>query len=341
MSTVPAAPTSPSSSPAPSPAPSSPGPRHPEDSSAAPLPGWIRRALWFNLAVELGILVTGGIVRVTGSGLGCSSWPQCVPGSFTPTPYQAQGWHKYVEFGNRTLVAVLIVGAVWALLAVRAWSRRIGSPRRLAVLGWVPLAGVVVQSVIGGVSVLLALTPFSVALHFLPSIAIIVASTLLVAAYGADVPPSPRRDLRTLAGSLAAVAAVVITLGTVVTGAGPHSGDATKPVRLPMNPRDVAIIHADAVWLFVGLVVAIALVVRLTDAHPVLRRRVLELVGVTLTTGLVGYLQYFLKLPGALVVLHMLLSGLIAVSVTTVCAGIYGTRWLLAPEHRHPEPTTT
>lgn len=328
MSTLPAPPTSPS--------PSGQGPGHP-DAPTVGLPRWIGAALWFNLAAELGILVTGGIVRVTGSGLGCSTWPQCVPGSFTPTPYQAQGWHKYVEFGNRMLVGVLIAGAVAALLAVRVWARQVPLPRRLLILSWLPLAGVVLQSVIGGVSVLLALTPFSVALHFLPSIAIIAASALLVAAYGPDVPPSPRRDLRTLAGGLAVVGAVVIALGTVVTGAGPHSGDADEPVRLPMNPHDVAIVHANAVWLFVGLVVAITLVVQLTDTHAALRRRVLELAGITLTTGFVGYLQYFLKLPGTLVVLHMLLSGLLTVSITTVWAGVYGTRWLLAPGQRPTE----
>ena len=323
MSTLPAAPISPSSSDREPPAPG--------EAAVGDLPRWIRPALWFNLIVELGILVTGGIVRVTGSGLGCSTWPRCVPGSFTPTPYQAQGWHKYVEFGNRMLVAVLVAGAVAALLAVRVWARRVAVPRRLVLLGWLPIAGVVVQSVIGGVSVLLALTPFSVGMHFLPSIAIVVASALLVAAYGPDVPPSPRRDLRLLTNGLAVVGAVVIGLGTVVTGAGPHSGNADKAVRYPMNPQDIAMIHADAVWLFVGLVVALAVVVRLTDTHPSLRRRVLELVGATLTAGLVGYLQYFLKLPGALVVLHMLLSGLLTVTITTVWTGVYGTRWLLSP----------
>jgi cytochrome c oxidase assembly protein subunit 15 len=315
------------------------GPRPPKRPGRDGLPGWIGPALWFNLIAELGILVTGGLVRITGSGLGCTTWPQCVPGSFTPVPYQEQGWHKYVEFGNRLLVAVLIAGAVAALLAVRVWARTLPDSRRLTILGWTPLVLVFVQAVIGGISVRLALTPLSVALHFLPSILLIAASALLIYAWGTDVPPSDRRDLRWLSGGLIAVGTVVITLGTVVTGAGPHSGDASKPVRLPMNPRDVSILHADAVWLFVGLVIAAVLVTRLTDTHPALRRRVLELTGVTVLEGVVGYLQYFLHLPGALVVLHMLLAGLLAVSITGVASGVYGTRWITGtPEPHAPEP---
>jgi cytochrome c oxidase assembly protein subunit 15 len=325
MSTAPAAPTG--SSPIPSAAGAGSTPSDGTEPGA--LPGWIWTAQLVNLIAQIGIFVTGGLVRVSGSGLGCPTWPQCVKGSFTPTSVQAQGWHKYVEFGNRTLTSVLTVTAIVALASAIAYRRRTGAGRRVVVLGTLPIVLVLVQAVIGGISVLVKLSPISVAAHFLGSIALVVVSTLLLVAVSRrQVPAHSRREVRWIAAAVAAVGTVVIVLGTMVTGSGPHSGDATQPARFGFNPRDVSWLHADAVCLFVGLVVALLLVVRLTGGADWLRRRSLELVGITLLQGLIGYVQYFTHLPSALVVVHMLGAAVLTVGITAVCAGVLGNRAL-------------
>jgi cytochrome c oxidase assembly protein subunit 15 len=279
-----------------------------------------------NLVAEIGIVVTGGLVRVTGSGLGCPTWPRCVPGSFIPVAHQAQGFHKYIEFGNRTLTSVLVLAAIAALVATVRHRRATGASARLLWLGSAPLTLVVVQAVIGGISVLVKLSPVSVAAHFLVSTLLIAVSALLWLAIGRAVAPTSRQEVRWLAGGVAAVTCVVLVLGTVVTGSGPHSGDATQPARFAFDPRAMSWLHADFVWLLVGLVAALALVVRLTNADDVLRRRVAWLVVATLAQGVIGYVQYFTHLPDALVVLHMLGAGLLVLAVTAVCGAVVGTR---------------
>jgi cytochrome c oxidase assembly protein subunit 15 len=154
---------------------------------------------------------------------------------------------------------------------------------------------------------------------------LISVSALLWYATGPAVTPNPRRELRWITAGIGVLATVVLVLGTVVTGSGPHSGDAEKPTRFGFNPRDVSWLHADAVWLFVGLVVALVLVVRLTGADAVLRRRVALLLAVTLGQGVIGYVQYFTDLPAVLVMLHMLGASLLVVAVTAVTVGVVGT----------------
>jgi len=316
VSTLPAAPTGPS--------PSDAGPGTP-GSLASAVPGWVRPALMANLIAEIGIVVTGGLVRLTGSGLGCPTWPKCVPGSFTPVAHQAQGFHKYIEFGNRTLTSVLVILAIAALAAAVVYARHTGASRRFVLLGATPLLLVVVQAVIGGISVLVGLSPISVATHFLVSMVLVSVSALLWYATGPAVTPTRRREVRWITAGIAVLATVVLMLGTVVTGSGPHSGDAEKPTRFGFNPRDVSWLHADAVWLFVGLVVALVLAVRLTGADAVLRRRVMLLLAVTLGQGVIGYVQYFTDLPAVLVMLHMLGASLLVVAVTAVAVGVVGT----------------
>lgn len=317
MSTVPAPPASPS--------PSAGRPLPPGRAASDDLPRWVRPALLVNLIAQIGIIVTGGLVRVTGSGLGCPTWPECVPGSFTPVEHQAESYHKYIEFGNRTLTSVLVATAVAALLATVAVRRRRDTGTRFLVLGWTPIVLVLAQAVIGGISVLVGLSPISVAIHFLVSIVLIVGSALLYLATGPVVPANRRRELRWITAGVAFLAAVVMVLGTVVTGSGPHSGDADTPARFGFDPRDVAWLHADAVWLFVGLVFALVLTARLTGAGAALRSRSRWLLGITLGQGVIGYVQYATDLPILLVVLHMLGAALLAVAVTAVVAGVIGT----------------
>jgi len=301
----------------------------------------LRPVLLLNVIAQVGIVVTGGLVRLTGSGLGCPTWPQCVPGSYTPTVRQAQGWHKDVEFGNRLLTFVVGVAAVAVVVSVTAWVMRTGAPRRLLAFAAVPILGVLAQAVLGGITVLTNLAPAAVAAHFLLSMVLVAASVvLLLALTRPQAPATHRSEVRVLAGAVALVAAVVLTLGTVVTGSGPHSGDAVHPSRFGFDPRSVSWLHADAVWLFVGLVAALAFTLRLVDAPAVARRRAGWLVAVTLAQGVIGYVQYFTSLPAALVVAHMLGASLLTVAVTAVVVAVTGTPWhTLVLVEPTPEPT--
>ena len=154
----------------------------------------LRPVLLLNVAAQVGIVVTGGLVRLTGSGLGCPTWPQCVPGSYVPTVRQAQGWHKDVEFGNRLLTFVVGAAAVAAVVVVTAWVVRTGAPRRLLAFAAVPILGVMAQAVLGGITVLTNLAPAAVAAHFLLSMVLVAASVVLLLAL--TRPEPPRRTAR-------------------------------------------------------------------------------------------------------------------------------------------------
>ena len=287
-------------------------------------PSLVRPILVANLVGEVVIVITGGIVRLTGSGLGCPTWPECVPGSFTPVPHQEEGIHKLIEFGNRTLtgvVGLLALACVWVVFT-RMRRRR---PLLLVAVGLV--VGVVVQAVVGGIAVRMTLSPVVVAFHFLLSMVMIALSTMLLrgaedgwSADGtADLGPWELlvpRLVSLLAWVTAAVAAVVLVLGTIVTGSGPHSGDAEQPARTGFDPRTVAWLHADVVMLFVGLVVAVLVAVWLTSSSDRAKATWRGVLVVTLLQGVIGYVQYFTGLPEVLVGLHMLGASLLVVTVT-------------------------
>jgi cytochrome c oxidase assembly protein subunit 15 len=293
--------------------------------AAAARSPWLPRILLGNLVVEVLIVVTGGLVRLTGSGLGCPTWPQCVPGSFTPVPHQAEGYHRFIEFGNRTLTG--LVGFV-ALLVVYAVWRWAASRRDLLVPAFVVLGGVVVQAVLGGITVRTGLNPLTVAAHFLVSMVLVGASAFLVFR---EPSPSGRRALvvpqlvERLGWATCAVAAVVLALGTVVTGSGPHSGDADEPARFGLDPRSVSWLHADAVMLFVGLVVAVWLAARLTGATSMPARAWAGVFAVTVAQGVVGYTQYFTGLPWGVVLVHMLLATLLVVALVRAMVSMRAT----------------
>ena len=288
-------------------------PVRPAATAASP---WLARALVTNLVLEVLIVITGGLVRLTGSGLGCPSWPECVPGSYVPVREQAEGIHKFIEFGNRTLTGAVGIGAVLVLFAVWRWA---GRRRDLMVPAWIVLGGVVVQAVLGGITVRTGLHPATVSAHFLVSMGLVTASAYLV--FRADEPPGPRQPavhplVTRLAWVACAVAATVLTLGTVVTGSGPHSGDADEPARFGFDPRTISWLHADGVMLFIGLVVAVWLGARLTGRTARAADAWRWVLLVTLAQGLVGYVQYLSGLPEVLVLAHMLLASLLVVALT-------------------------
>lgn len=281
-------------------------------------------AFWGNLLCQMGIIVTGGIVRLTGSGLGCSTWPNCEPGQFTPNTSNPTGFRAFVEFGNRSLTGVLSVFAVLVLVLAVRWLRFKG--RSFLWLAVMPLIGTALQAIVGLAIVKLHLHPGAVAPHFLISIALVVVSTLLVARLyegdGTRRLAVPRPVLAT-ALALAVVGAGVLLLGTVVTSSGPHSGDAEATVRLALDPRMVSWLHADAVMLFCGLVVGMVLVLHLIDARTHARRAALVVAAVTVLQALIGYTQYFTALPAVLVGLHMVGAAVF----TAALAWLVSTMW--------------
>jgi heme a synthase len=268
------------------------------------------------LATNVLIVFTGGLVRVTGSGLGCPTWPTCDGQTVVPRPGGEHAtWQTAVEFGNRLLTFVVLAVAIALALEVRKRGR--DWPPRLRLLAWALPAGVVAQAILGGITVLLELHPLIVAAHFLLSMVLIAIAVALwqrarehVGA--ADVPAAPDGEvgrmvaagLRWATTALVVVAGAVLVLGTIVTAAGPHAGDPGTP-RLGVDIRLAAIAHADAVWLLVGLTVAL---VAVTWRHgpPELRSAVRLLLVLELVQGTIGYTQYAIGIPAGLVAAHIL-----------------------------------
>lgn len=260
----------------------------------------LRRLALVSVIVNVGIVVTGGAVRLTNSGLGCPTWPAC-SGS-DPLPTHEFGIHKAVEFSNRMLT--FVVAAALALTLIAAWRQR--TEVRLALLAFL---GVPAQAVLGGIVVLTNLNPWLVAPHFLLSAVIIALTFLLwtrVTGVATVAAPPP---VVWLARGLTAVTGLVLVLGTVVTGTGPHAGDPDKNGRIHrihLATSGATQLHADLVMVLVGLTLGlVALTFALSGAEP-LRRAVLVLLGVVLAQGVIGYTQYFLHVPALLVGFHML-----------------------------------
>ncbi|MEK9663170.1 MAG: COX15/CtaA family protein [Candidatus Nanopelagicales bacterium] len=278
--------------------------------AARTVPRWLRGIFIANLVAQIGIVVTGGIVRLTGSGLGCPTWPECVEGSYVPTSRQEEAWHKYVEFGNRLLTFALGALALAAIIGALIWWFRRRERAPIVLLAAVPIIGTIAQAVLGGITVLTGLSPWAVSAHFLVSMAIIAGVTVLVVrSYDAGDQPIDwlvRREVRVMAWLLIAITGVVVVLGTIVTGSGPHSGDAETEARFGLDPRTVSWLHADAVLLFLGLVIGMLVVLRVVNGP----RRATTVVGLLLLVaviqGAIGYSQYFSGLPWALVAFHML-----------------------------------
>jgi cytochrome c oxidase assembly protein subunit 15 len=265
------------------------------------------------------IVVSGAAVRLTGSGMGCPTWPTCEDGSLVPRG--ATGGHGWVEFINRTFTGLVSVAVA---LAVLGSLRR--APRRpdLTRLSWGLVAGVFAQALLGGLVVVLHVTPIAVAGHYLLS-AVLVA-TAVVLHHRASQPDGPRIPAATPAlvqwsQALVALAGVVLVTGTLVTGSGPHSGDEAAD-RLPFAVRTVVPIHSIAVW---GLLLAVLAVLRLVergDASDEAAGRGRLLVGAVIAQGTLGYLQYFTDVPEGLVGLHVLGSVLVWVAVVRFHLGL-------------------
>ncbi|HWI42068.1 MAG TPA: COX15/CtaA family protein [Nocardioides sp.] len=273
---------------------------------------------WANLVANVTLVVTGGAVRLTGSGLGCPTWPRCTDESYVA--HGALGLHGAIEFGNRMLTFVLVVVAIscWvaALLELRETRRR-GAPRsRPLVLSTAIALGIPAQAVLGGITVLTDLNPWIVAGHLLVSMVIIGLCMWLVDELHGPARPASSRASTRLAWATLVVGAVVLWLGTVVTGSGPHSGD-MESHRTGLDPRVVSQVHGVSVWVLVALTVALVVVTRRAGERWLGLFAVVLLV-IELAQGVIGYVQYFTDLPELLVGAHMLGAALVAAGLARV-----------------------
>jgi cytochrome c oxidase assembly protein subunit 15 len=267
----------------------------------------VRRLAVASLIGQTLLVLTGGAVRLTSSGLGCPTWPRCTDTSLVNTP--EMGIHGFIEFGNRLLTFAL--AAIAALMLVYLWNLR-KERRDLFLLALGLLASIPAQAVIGGITVLTNLNPWVVGLHFLVSMALVVLATLLVnRAFGrtgrfrtAALAALPG-VMRPVTAAVALFSAVAVMLGVVVTGAGPHAGDADAP-RNGLDWDLFSHIHAVPAYLVTaGTLVALALVLLRRITGPI-RTAVLGLLGVTVLQAVIGFTQYYNGIPALLVAAHML-----------------------------------
>jgi cytochrome c oxidase assembly protein subunit 15 len=284
-----------------------------------PRPASVRRAVLAALVMSVVIVITGGAVRVTASGLGCPTWPTCSGDSLLGT--REMGVHHAIEISNRMLTYVLCATVGWAIIAIRAQARLRRGPYRLA---WAQFWVVVFNAVWGGLTVLTKPNPYVVSFHFLLSAALITVAVLTwQRTREGDASPRPLvgKPVRQLGQLLTAASAVLIVVGTLVSGAGPHPGESSgayKVRRIDVDWKTIAQLHADFAWVVVGLTVALWFVLRAVDAPVGPQHRVRDLFLVLMGQGVIGYVQYFTHLPAALVDLHMFGACLVWIAVLRV-----------------------
>ncbi len=282
------------------------------------------------------ISVTGAIVRVTASGLGCPTWPQCFPGSFTPVPHaEVPGLHQAVEFGNRLITFVVVLTAIAAVLAVTRARRR----REVIVYAWLMPASTVLQAVIGGITVLTGLLWWTVAIHLLVSMAMVWLATLLYVKVGEPdtgtpvaVVPKPLRQLTFL--SAVALTATLVS-GTLVTAAGPHAGDKSPQRTVPRLEVEIvtlAHLHGTLLVAYLCLLIGVAAGLLAVRAPADSIRKLWVLVGIVMAQGVIGFVQYHTGVPAALVALH--------VAGAAACTAGTAVLWASMRQRTQPESVT-
>jgi len=289
------------------------------DTLRSPSRRTLKRLAWASLVANIVIVVTGGAVRLTGSGLGCPTWPRCTDESFVV--HDALGVHGLVEFGNRMLTLVLAVVAIVTWIAVMRYQPR---RRSLRVLATLLALGIPLQATLGGITVLTDLNPWIVAGHLLLSMAMVGLAVLLLRRIDEqDKPalPTVPAAVALLARTTFAAAWAVLYVGTVVTGSGPHAGDEDAP-RTGLDPGSVSQLHADLVFLLVGLTVGTFFAFRAVGAPERAQRAAGWLLAVEVAQGSVGFVQYATDLPVVLVGLHVLGAALVSATVTWMVLGV-------------------
>jgi cytochrome c oxidase assembly protein subunit 15 len=276
----------------------------------------LRVLAWISLALQIGIVGSGGAVRLTGSGLGCPTWPRCTADSFVVTP--ELGVHGAIEFGNRLVTFVLAIVAIATIVAAFRQRR---ARRDLFLLAVALGGGIPAQAVLGGITVLTGLDPWLVGMHFiLSAILVAVASTLVFRTYAT---PGPMLQVPRWYAITSWVTAVVVVLtvvvGVITTGAGPHAGDAATP-RNGLNPELLVRLHSLAAYVAAGLtaVLVVSGAGRASRAGYFVR----ILLALELTQVVVGIAQVRLDLLAWVVGLHMVLACLLVAAMTAVVLGL-------------------
>ena len=263
------------------------------------------------LFLQAALVVTGGAVRLTGSGLGCPTWPECTPGSYTPVAGQAEGQlHAWIEFGNRLLTFILVLAALVTLIAVLRSGRR-----DLRVLAFGQFLGIFGQGVLGGITVLTNLSPISVASHYLLSTILIAAATsLFTRRHRAAVKKISPLQPDVFSRLHVVLSALVVILGTIVTGAGPHAGDIDAP-RLHIRIQSAALLHGISVALLIALTLAFFLAKQTSEQT----KKLLAIFALlTIAQGAIGLIQYVQGVPELLVATHLLGSTLVWIAAWKV-----------------------
>ena len=263
------------------------------------------------LFLQAALVVTGGAVRLTGSGLGCPTWPECTPGSYTPVPHQAEPvLNVWIEFGNRMLTFALVLASLVLIISVLKSGRR--DLRSLAMGQFLGIFG---QGILGGITVLTGLHPITVALHLLLSMVLIAGATSIhIRRFEPSIDIASSKLTKSLARLHVSVMFIVMILGTVVTGSGPHAGDA-RAERFTFDIRTVAILHADFVIFLFGITIAFFVAVG-TSSQTKIKLRTFTIIA--LAQGIIGYVQYFLGVPALIVGLHLLGAAVLWISAWRV-----------------------
>jgi heme a synthase len=283
---------------------------------------------------QAGIAVTGSVVRVTASGLGCPTWPQCFPGSFVPIAHPAvPRIHQAVEFGNRMITFAVVITAIAAVLAVTRARRR----REVLVYAWLMPASTVLQAVMGGITVLTGLLWWTVAIHLIASMLMVWLAVLLYVKIGEPDQGVTRttvpKALRGLTALSAAVLSLVLVTGTLVTGAGPHAGDKSieRPVaRLQVEITTLVHAHSSLLWIYLSLLVGLGFGLVAVGAPAAVRKRLLVLVAVVCAQGTIGVVQFFTGVPAVLVAFH--------VAGAATCTACTAALWASMRQRTEVEP---
>jgi len=275
------------------------------------------RVLGLLVFLQSALIVTGGSVRLTGSGLGCPTWPECTPGSYVPIANQAEGQlHAWIEFGNRLLTFVLLICALAVVIFSVRVSKNAANKERVRSLAALQVLGILGQGMLGGVTVLTDLHPLTVAAHYLLSILLIAgAISLRYELIGTPVEKTTGL-ISFLIPIFVWLAFLVLVAGTIVTGSGPHAGD-EKAQRFTFDPQVISWIHADLVIALIVLAVMLLLIAQQSRMTLLVRRLGIFLL-IAFSQGIIGYVQYFTGLPEALVAAHLIGSTLVWGSVWSI-----------------------
>ncbi len=275
------------------------------------------RVLGLLVFLQSALIVTGGSVRLTGSGLGCPTWPECTPGSYVPVANQAEGQlHAWIEFGNRLLTFVLLICALAVVTFSVRVSKNAANKERVRSLAALQILGIFGQGMLGGVTVLTDLHPLTVAAHYLLSILLIAgAISLRYELIGTPVEKTTGL-ISFLMPIFVWLTFLVLVAGTIVTGSGPHAGD-EKAERFGFDPQVVSWIHADLVIALIVIAVMLLLIAHQSGMSLLVRRIGIFLL-IAFSQGVIGYIQYFTGLPEALVAAHLIGSTLVWGSVWSI-----------------------